>query len=122
MDRKRLIREYKETPRPMGVYRVRNTLNGRALIGTSRDVPSMLNRIRTQLKLGMHPHRQLQADWNTLGPESFAFEVLDTISPKDEPGWDPAEDLRVLETMWLERLTPEGDPGYGGRRSTKNRS
>jgi hypothetical protein len=121
MDRKRLIREYKETPRPMGVYRVHNTVNGRSLIGTSPDVPSILNRIRAELKLGMHPHRQLQADWNELGPDAFSFDVLDTLEPKDEPGWDAAEDLRILEAMWRERLAPDGDPGYGPRPSSGDR-
>ena len=32
MDPKARIREYKETPRPMGVYRVRNTVNGKSLV------------------------------------------------------------------------------------------
>ncbi len=54
MDRKALIRQYKETPRPMGVYRIRNTKTSQALIGTSLDVPSMLNRHRAQLGLGAH--------------------------------------------------------------------
>ena len=50
MDRKTLIREYKESRRPMGVYRVLNTTNGRALVGVSVDLPSMLNRQRAQLR------------------------------------------------------------------------
>jgi hypothetical protein len=35
MNRKELIRQYKETPRPMGVYRVRNAQSGRSLVGAS---------------------------------------------------------------------------------------
>lgn len=37
MDKKRLIREYKETRRPMGVYQVRNPVNGKVLVGVSVD-------------------------------------------------------------------------------------
>ena len=44
MDKKALTREYKETQRPMGVYQVRNTVNGKVLIGTSVDLPAILNR------------------------------------------------------------------------------
>ena len=77
MDRKSLIRQYKETRRPMGVYRVRNTVNGKSLIGASADLPARLNRIRAQLGMGRHPIQDLQQDWNNLGPEAFEFEVID---------------------------------------------
>ena len=112
MDRKALIRQYKETPRPMGVYRIHNTTTGRTLIGTSLDVRSMLNRHRAQLGLGAHRNRQLQNDWNKLGPDAFDFEVLDTISPSDVPGYDPTDDLRALEELWTDKLSPAGDSGY----------
>jgi len=29
MDRKAMIREYKETPRPMGIFQIRNKANGK---------------------------------------------------------------------------------------------
>jgi hypothetical protein len=112
MDRKAQIRAYKETPRPMGVFRVRNTVNGKSLIGTSVDVPGMLNRQRFQLRAGGHPDRALQRDWNESGPEAFEFETLDTLAPPEEPGYDPAADLKMLERMWLEKLGRPGAPGY----------
>jgi len=52
MNRKDLIRQYKETPRPMGVYRVRNKVTGKTLIGTSVNVPAILNRHLSGLRLG----------------------------------------------------------------------
>ena len=112
MDRKALIRQYKETPTQMGVYRVHNTQDDRALIGTSRDVPAALNRHRAQLRMGGHPQRQLQSDWNSLGPEAFVFEILDTLAPADVPGYDPTDDLHELELLWLDKLAPSGGPGY----------
>jgi hypothetical protein len=112
MDRKALIRRYKETRRPMGVYRVRNTLDGRSFIGSAVDLPAMLNSNRAQLRLGMHSNRRLQQDWNALGPDAFAFEVLDTLTPPDRPDYDPTDDLRVLEALWLDRLSPYGERGY----------
>lgn len=112
MDRKARIREYKETPRPMGVYRVRNMINGKSLIGSSVDLPAMLNRQRTQLKTGTHSNRALQKDWSELGPEAFDFEVLDTLKAPDQPGYDPTDDLRTLEEMWLDKLSPFDDRGY----------
>ncbi|HEY0995251.1 MAG TPA: GIY-YIG nuclease family protein [Gemmatimonadaceae bacterium] len=113
MDRKQLTREYKESARPMGVYRVRNLHTGASLVGRSVDLPAVLNRERAQLKLNAHRNTALQRDWNTLGPDAFAFEVLDTITrPADQPDHDPADDLKVLEALWLDRLRPWEGGGY----------
>lgn len=104
VNRKELKRRYKETPRAAGVYRILNSRTGKALIGTSIDVPAMLNRQRSQLRTGGHPNRTLQQDWNHEGADAFIFEVLDTLTPRDEPGFDPHEELRLLEQLWLEKL------------------
>jgi hypothetical protein len=112
MDRKTMIREYKQRRRPMGVFQVRNLATGKVFVGASPDLPAMLNRQRAQLRLGMHPNRALQADWTAQGPEAFAFEILDTLSHADRPDADPATDLRLLEHMWLEKLAPHGERGY----------
>jgi len=111
-NRKELIRQYKETRRPMGIFCVRNTANGKVLIGSSVDLPSRLNRERAQLGFGGHPNPGLQKDWNALGAAAFAFEVLDTLAPPVEPGYDPAYDLGVLEQLWLDKLSPFGERGY----------
>ena len=111
-DRKALIRQYKDTPRSMGVGAVRNTASGRALVVASLDIPSLLNRHRAQLRLNAHKNRALQTDWNRLGPDAFEFVVLDTLAPRDAPDYDPTEDLRTLENLWLERLSPFEPTGY----------
>ena len=98
MDKRELKRQYKETPTAAGVYRVWNKKDDRALVGASINAPAMLNRQRAQLKMGLHPNPELQNDWNVLGEEAFAFEVLDTLTP--------------LEELWLERLAPYGARGY----------
>jgi len=120
MDRKARIREYKETSRPIGIYRVRNKVNGKALVGSSVNVPAILNRVAAELKLGRHRNTALQSDWNALGPDAFEFETVDLIEPpKDRPGYDPTDDLRVLEEMWLDKLDPFGENGYNGTRKQK---
>ncbi|HSB08148.1 MAG TPA: GIY-YIG nuclease family protein [Blastocatellia bacterium] len=115
MDRRALKREYKERRRPMGVYRVRNIMNEKALVGSSVDLTAVLNRHRAQLGMGLHPNRALQKDWNELGSEAFAFEILDTLTATDESGYDPSDDLRALEELWLDRLSPSGDQGYNSK-------
>jgi len=111
-DRKALSRSYKETPRTMGVFRVRNTVNGKSLVAASVDVPAMLNRQRFQLESGFHSDRALLAEWREFGPDAFVFETLDTLEPSEEPGYDPASDLKMLEQMWLEKLSRAGERGY----------
>lgn len=115
MDRKALIREYKETRRPMGVFRLYNKLTGKSFVGRSVDLPAILNRHRAQLRMGVHASRELQQDWNDLGPDAFDFEILDELPPPERPGADPTEDLKVLEQLWLDRLSPYGERGYNVR-------
>ncbi len=112
IDRKARIREYKETSQPAGIYRVRNTTTGKSLVGSTVNLPGMLNRQRFQLEHGSHPDRELQRDWDELGPDAFEFEALDRLEPRAEPAYDPTEDLRVLKEMWLENLTASGEPLY----------
>mgnify|MGYP001205260714 CR=1 FL=1 len=106
-DRKALLRAYKESVRPMGVYRVHNTESGRAIVAATLDLPAALNRQRAQLRMNGHPDKTLQKEWNASGDDAFVFEVLDTLEPIDEPGYDPADDLDALEKMWVERLAAE---------------
>ena len=106
MDRKALQRAYKETKHPIGVYRIRNKVNGKTIVGTSVNLPAILNRHRAGLRMGGHEIRELQKDWNEHGADAFEFEILDQLTPKDEPGYDPANDLKELEQLWLEKLGP----------------
>jgi hypothetical protein len=112
MDRKALIREYKESQRPMGVYCIRNTVNGKLLVGKSIDLPSILNRQRAQLRAGSHPNSTVQKDLSEYGADAFEVEVLDTLEVPNQADYDPSADLRTLEQMWLDKLSPFGDRGY----------
>ena len=112
MDRKELVRKYKETPRPAGLYRVRHTSSGRTLMGGSPDAPAMLNRIRAQLRMGGHPNRQLQEDWKSDGPDGFLFEVVDLLTPSGRADDDQGEDLRMLEELWREKLELHSEDSY----------
>jgi hypothetical protein len=114
-DRKiELKREYKLNHRPMGVYQIRNIASEKVFIGAALDIPGIFNRHKFQLKMGNHPNRALQADWNELGAEGFAFEILDEITPKE--GLDYREDMAFLEELWLEKSQPYEDRGYNEKK------
>jgi hypothetical protein len=115
-DRKAVKREYKETYRPAGVFHLRNTLNGRILVGSSANLPAMFNRLRMQLDSGTYVMLpELQRDWKELGSGAFVFETLELLEPPQGPGWDPSADLAALEQLWLEQLEPYGEKGYNRR-------
>jgi hypothetical protein len=103
---------FKQTPRPMGIYQIKNLVSGKIYIGRSADLNGKINSERFQLRNDMHMNRELQGDFNALGEEEFAFEVLDRLQPKVEPGHDYSEDLKTLEVMWWEKLQPFGAKGY----------
>jgi hypothetical protein len=111
-DRKALKQEYKQAQRAMGIFRVRNLVNDRSFVGSTVDLPAMLNRQRAQLSMGAHANRALQQDWDELGPDAFEFSVLDELTPRDQPDYDPMADLQTLEELWLDRLLPYEERGY----------
>ena len=112
VDRKALVAEYKRTPRRAGLFVVRNVPDGRWLVGTSPDLPGMLNRQRFQLEMRSHPDKELQRDWNELGPDAFVIEVLDELEHSDESPADVADELAVLRSVWVEKLVAEGRALY----------
>jgi hypothetical protein len=110
--RKELVRQYRETPRPAGVFRVRHTPSGRTLLGSSPDAPAMLNRIRAQLRMRGHPNRALQADWTADGEGAFTFEVMDLL-PGQEGHMEPAaRDLEALFQVWVDELALTEEERY----------
>jgi len=113
MDRRELIKKYKNSIQPMGIVQVRNIRNNRVYLTASANTPGTINSIRFQLKMGTFlPSAGLAQDWKELGEQNFVMEVLDELKPVDDPGYDYRDDLKALEEMWLEKLKPFGERGY----------
>lgn len=109
--RRARVRPAKAPHKRAGVYAVRNLRDGRVLLGSALNLHGPLNRHRAQLKFGSHPCRALQQDWDALGPEAFAFEVLETV---DETLAGPERDgaLAALMRKWTAALEAEGARSY----------
>ncbi len=110
--RAEMKRAYKEAPRPAGVYRIKNTANGRVFLGRAADLRGPLNRHRAQLEFGSHPNAELQEDWRRFGAGAFVFEVVETLPDKREEGFDLEGELLLLAQVWAEREQPFGARGY----------
>ena len=102
----------------MGVFQIVNTVNGKVFVDSSTNVPGKINRHKFALGLGSHMSKSLQADWNEFGGEAFEFEVLEDVTPRDDPNYDYKSDLEFLEDLWLDKLEPYGELGYNEKKKT----
>jgi len=119
IDKKEMKRKYKQQTPAMGIYQVKNRVNGKIWVDIARDLHGQMNSCKFQLKHGIHANKELQADYARIGEEKFSFEVVDTLEQKKETGYDPAADLKTLEEMWMDKLQPYGDKGYHKRKMTE---
>jgi GIY-YIG catalytic domain len=116
MDRKELKKQYKGTVQPMGIYQIRNIVNGKILIGSSKNLKGKENSFKFMFQFqqnpGHHINKKFFDEYSKYGAENFVFEILDQLEPKDDPAYDYTGDLKVLEELWLEKLRPYGENGY----------
>ncbi len=116
MNKKEAKLNYKLTARPMGVFQIRNLKTEKAFVGSSLNLNGIFNRFEGELKAGSHRNKSLQNDWNELGSENFAFEILEELESREN--LDDKKELAVLEDLWLEKLTPYDEKGYNERKLT----
>jgi hypothetical protein len=107
--RKELLKQYKQTRPEAGVYRIVNRQNGRALLGSTPNLPSL----RAKLEFAQTTNtasvldRRLEEDIRRFGVDAFSLEVLEVL--ETTPAMTAAqilEDLAVLEALWREKLDP----------------
>ena len=110
--KKDMKREYKEREKLAGVFQVKNTVNGKILLGSSLNLDGPLNSHKFMLTIGGHRNKALQQEWNEYGPDKFVFEILEVVKVKDDPNFKLSDELALLEQIWLEELQPFGERGY----------
>lgn len=115
--KKELKKEYKNRKIPMGIYQIKNLTNGKVFIGGTANMDAIFNRTKFELGYGSHKNIELQNDWNVLGEDKFAFDVLDYLEPKEGEMIDYGEELALLEQLWLDKIQPYGKKGYNKNNS-----
>jgi hypothetical protein len=108
MDRVALKKEYRQTKQPMGVYRVRNHQNGKSYIGFATNLQARLNRLKFELKYGIHVNAELLAEWKSFGESAFEIDVLDVLDHSEKTDENDTEALQVLAEMWVRDLEKNG--------------
>lgn len=108
--RRELQEQYKELKTYMGIFQIKNNVNGKIFIDSTRNLKNQWLTIKWQLEAGRHANSQLQKDWKEFGAEAFTYGVL------EEKETDKIEDIRwelkQMEKQWLEKLQPYEDKGY----------
>lgn len=107
-ERRQRRREYKLREKSAGIFRIRNTATGKVLLGSSLDLHGPLNSQEFQLKHGSHKNRELQADFDRYGRESFAFEIVELVKPSDDPDFSVEAALEWLEKVYTEQADRGG--------------
>jgi group I intron endonuclease len=110
--RQEIKKAYLGRKKPAGVFQVKNTANGKVLLGSSLNLEGSLDRHKFMLTIGLHRNEALQKDWNDYGPDNFVFEILEVVKVPDDPGFNLDDELTLLEMIWLEKLQPCGERGY----------
>jgi group I intron endonuclease len=101
-----------------GVYKIRNLVNGRLYVGSSKDIQVRWAEHRTDLRKGVHVNPHLQRAWNKYGEGSFAFEFIERTKAKRlierEQHWMDFHD--VVKTGY--NVLPSARPGRRGLKHT----
>ena len=104
--RKELKEEYKQMKFKMGVFQIKNNINGKIFIGSSLDLKAIWYAQKLQLDMGMHQNSELQKDWKEFGSENFSYEILDEINQTEDKPIDYKKEIKTLEDMIIDDLQP----------------
>jgi group I intron endonuclease len=110
--KKELKQEYSLKQFSIGVFQIRNTVNGKIFVGSSVNLEAIWNRHKSELKLGGHRNELLQREWKEFGEDNFRYEILSEIEQKPGENIDYAKEAVKLEKMFIEELQPFGERGY----------
>ncbi|MOA00419.1 hypothetical protein D3C78_1197780 [compost metagenome] len=128
--RKQLTAEYQERERMMGVFQIKNDVNGKIYIGSSTNMDSVWGKEQFVLNIDGHTNKELQKEWKQFGGENFSYLILETVKFDqklrydykdvfDAEGRQPADTVRhynrevaELKRKWLDQLQPYGEKGY----------
>ena len=110
--RKELKEEYKQMTFKMGVFQIKNNINGKIFIGSSLDLKAIWYAQKLQLDMGMHQNSELQKDWKEFGSENFSYEILDEINQTEDKPIDYKKEIKTLEDMIIDDLQPFEENGY----------
>jgi len=79
----------------MGVYQIRNIVNGKLYVGSSTDIHTRWQSHKCRLRRNKHRSPHLQQSWNMYGELNFSFEVIEVIADK--------KNILMREQYWIDK-------------------
>ncbi len=113
--KKELKDAYKLIQFKIGVFQIRNTVNGKLFIDSSVNMDKIWNRHRSELNFGGHRNEALQKEWKKFGEDNFKFEILAEIEQKDDLSINYEREAKEMAQLYIDELKPFGDKGYNIR-------
>lgn len=105
MDKKAMLRAYRERKVTGGVYGYRNRVNGKFLIQSTTDISKAGGLLAFSKEMGLCPHPLLRDDWDSSKGEVFSLEILETLDKKaEQTDAEFADEIRTLEALWRDKL------------------
>lgn len=97
----------------IGIYCIRNIINGMIYIGQSVDLEKRFKRHKNSLNYGKHHSDFLQRAWDKYGPNAFEFEILEECQESD---------LNEKEHYYIDKVFKSRDykNGYNNREAGSN--
>lgn len=118
MTKKELKNQYKELKFPMGVFQIKNQVNGKILVDSSLNMPAKWKRHLAELKFGSHRNKVLQQEWKQYGETAFVYEVVAQLDYKSATE-DYGKEVAFLAELYIEELMPFGEKGYNKVKKNK---
>ena len=108
IDKKEMIRRYKEQKPLGGVYAVKCTENGKHWLRGDTNIEGAENRFKFALMTGSCIAPKLATDWKKYGAKAFEFVVLDSVRMGEtQTQKEFADDVSAMEELWREKFTAE---------------
>lgn len=87
-----------------GIYQIRNKIDGKIYIGSSKNIHVRWNSHISAFKRGDHANIHLQKAWEKYGSDAFEFSILERVNDLNN--------LKNREQYWMDKLQPFGSIGY----------
>ncbi|QQS65958.1 MAG: GIY-YIG nuclease family protein [Chlorobiota bacterium] len=110
--KKEIKEEYRTKKFKIGVFQIRNVVNGKVYIDGSIDLEAIWNRNRMELNFGNHRNDYLQKEWKEFGEDNFKYEVLSEIKQTEGENIDFKNEVKLLAQLYIDELKPFEDKGY----------
>lgn len=106
-------RNLKMNSKIMGIYQIKNIINNKIYIGSSKDINNRWKSHIGLLNNNKHHSWKLQSDWNVFKEDNFKFEIIEIINNSDS--------LLEIEQQWLDRIKCyKNDIGYNISNTSKS--